>query len=160
MWLTEVCNCLLLNHLLPLPLYNAEVRPSHTCTAGPSGSGQYDTEDKRTFSLWNITWIKVITNMCLWNTDAPSSLSWWFWKFNNLSVILQLGSRRYPISEIQVARLGFEPKIPCFESQELLNHSDTATPMPPEATKSKVALTLDHWPAKQKGSFAYTCVSL
>ena len=31
--------------------------------------------------------------------------------FNNISVILQLGSRIYPFSEVEVTRLGFEPLI-------------------------------------------------
>ena len=39
--------------------------------------------------------------------------------FEDLSVILWLGSRGYPISEIEVARLGFEPWTPCSLCQEL-----------------------------------------
>ena len=45
-------------------------------------------------------------------------------RFNNLSVILLLGSRRCPISEIQVVRPGIEPRTPCSASQEL-NHLST-----------------------------------
>ena len=51
-------------------------------------------------------------------------LFWIFLSHYNLSVIYisQLGSRRYPISEIQVARLGFEPQTSCSISKELTSH--------------------------------------
>ena len=45
--------------------------------------------------------------------------------FNHLSVISRLGSRRYPNFEIEMARLGFEPRTHCSASQEL-HHSTTA----------------------------------
>ena len=40
-------------------------------------------------------------------------------RFNNLSVISRLLIRRYPISEIQVARPGIEPQTPCYSSWAL-----------------------------------------
>ena len=46
-------------------------------------------------------------------------------------LISRLGSRRYPISEIKVARVnraGFEPQSPCNASQEL-NESTTSDPL-------------------------------
>ena len=46
----------------------------------------------------------------------------------DMSAISQLGSRRWPISEIQVARPGIEPWTSCSASQEL-NHSTTAAPL-------------------------------
>ena len=50
----------------------------------------------------------------------------------NSSVILWLGSMRYPIFKIIVARPGLEPRTPCFASQQL-NHPITAAP--PSATE-------------------------
>ena len=38
---------------------------------------------------------------------------------NSISVISQLGSRKYPISEIEVARPGVEPATPVSANQEL-----------------------------------------
>ena len=48
-------------------------------------------------------------------------------RFSGISAISRLGSRRYPISEIQMARPGIEPRTSCSESQEL-NHSATTAP--------------------------------
>ena len=39
--------------------------------------------------------------------------------FNNISVILRFESWRYPISEIKVARPGFQPRTLCSTTQEL-----------------------------------------
>ena len=49
-------------------------------------------------------------------------------RFSGISAILQLGSRRKPISEIQVAKRGIEPRTSCSASQEL-DHLATATPI-------------------------------
>ena len=49
-------------------------------------------------------------------------------RFSGISAIPRLGSRRYPISEFQVARRGIEPWTSCSESQELY-HSTTAAPV-------------------------------
>ena len=48
-------------------------------------------------------------------------------RFSGSSAISRLGSRRWPISEIQVARRGIEPRTFCSASQEL-DHSATAAP--------------------------------
>ena len=48
-------------------------------------------------------------------------------RFSGISVISRLGSRRKPISEIQVARRGIEPHNSCSASQEL-NQSATTAP--------------------------------
>ena len=57
-------------------------------------------------------------------------VGWLFWGFCDaltiLSVISGLGSRRKPISEIEVAKPGIESKTPCSTIQEL-NHSTSAT---------------------------------
>ena len=47
--------------------------------------------------------------------------------FSGISAISQLGSRRLPISEIQVVRPGIKPPTSCSASQEL-NHSATTAP--------------------------------
>ena len=44
-----------------------------------------------------------------------------FYMASTIKVILQLGSKQYPISEIQVVRPGVEPQTPCSTSQKL-NH--------------------------------------
>ena len=49
-------------------------------------------------------------------------------RFSGISAISRLGSSRYPISEIQVARRGIEPLTSCSADQEL-NHSATASPL-------------------------------
>ena len=51
---------------------------------------------------------------------------------NNLSVILQLGSKSYPIFEIKVARSGFELQTPCFPNQEL-DHNRSQYSVPGQA---------------------------
>ena len=95
--------------------------------------------------------IKLGTHLLFWE-DTPSKVKakdisrlhqgyfalcypgcWFGWvvfrilcRFNIISVISQLGvgSWRYPISEIGVARPGFEPQSPCSTSQELLKPLD------------------------------------
>ena len=47
--------------------------------------------------------------------------------FNNNSVILQLGSRRYPISEMDLAKQGLEPWTP-FSASQQLNYYTIAAP--------------------------------
>ena len=49
--------------------------------------------------------------------------------FNNISVTSRLGGRRYPISEIEVVRLWFEPQIPCSTGQKLNHYTYTTALM-------------------------------
>ena len=49
-------------------------------------------------------------------------------RFSDISAILQLGSRRKPISDIVAARPGIELRTSCSVSQEL-NHYTTAAPI-------------------------------
>ena len=86
------------------------------------------------FSTWYITEIKLYINLlatgflssqgrsCSRNILVIFCCFEDIRRFNNLSVISQLGSRKYPISSIQVVRPGLEPRAPNFIIQEL-NHS-------------------------------------
>ena len=55
-------------------------------------------------------------------------LTCWLFYVALKTVILQLGSRRYPISETVVVRPRFEPRTTCFSitSQELNHYTNTA----------------------------------
>ena len=61
---------------------------------------------------------------CSWN--AKILVNWVDFgilsRFTNISVISQLGSRKYPISEIILLRPVLEPPTPCSASQELNHH--------------------------------------
>ena len=57
-------------------------------------------------------------------------------RFDNISVISPLGSRRYPITEIEVQRLWLEPRTSYFSSQEQVK-SLTTPPLPLHLVMSK-----------------------
>ena len=71
-----------------------------------------------------IKWYMLLCLCKIKPTDSAGCVGL-LWGFSNISVISRLTSWRYPISEIEVTRPGFEPWIPCSASQEL-DHSTTA----------------------------------
>ena len=74
------------------------------------------------------TWIQCwICKGVIYLRNSVGWLYWGFTCFRGISAISRLGSWRQPISEIQVARLGIEPRTSCYASLEL-NHSATAAP--------------------------------
>ena len=76
----------------------------------------------QTFSLLNTSWVGWVVDLDL---------------FNNLLVMSQLGGRRYQISEIQVARAGFE-----FKTQALKHSTISAPRFEPATHGQEVSLKL------------------
>ena len=79
------------------------------------------------YTYYQLRWAKAIMALISgWFVGCIEDLR----RFSGISVISRLshiGSRRFPISEIQVARPGIKPRTSCSASQEL-NHYTTAAP--------------------------------
>ena len=86
---------------------------------------------RRLWALYIIWVISISNGISTWSIRYTEANIGWLVvlrilrRFSGISATSRLGSRRWPIYEIQRARPGIELRTPCSASQEL-NHSTTA----------------------------------